>query len=145
MTVVWKWGAPNQLWFVSVGSRTLHTVSCIACDTSVVFCSTRLLPHWQHWSVVGSRTQLITWSLSCITCDTEWCDHWHIFICVICQKICLWTVHNYQCHFLSANSRQVGGWVCRENPNSRELLNKCFFCIFFSWGSFFVNVLNANG
>ena len=34
----------------------------------------------------------------------------------------LGTVHNYQYHFLSVNVRQADGWVCRENPDRKQLL-----------------------
>ena len=42
---------------VSVGRSSTAAptkrLSCIACDILVVFCSTRFLPHWQHWSTVA--------------------------------------------------------------------------------------------
>ena len=41
----------------------------------------------------------------------------------------LGTVQNCQCFRLYANSIQVGGWVCRENPHSRQLLHECFIAI----------------
>ena len=41
----------------------------------------------------------------------------------------LGNVKNCQCFRLYANSIQVGGWVCCENPHSRQFLHECFIAI----------------